>query len=325
MNPSTVLDLIEAYRRSRTMFAAAKLGVFDAAPLTASSFAASADLDLTATTLLLDGCVSLGLLTRDGDVYSLTPDSAVYLRSDSPQTLIGYILYSHDVLWQLWAHLDDAVREGTHRWKQSFGFDGPIFSHFFRTEESMRTFMRGMHGMGMLSSPKIVAALDLSPYRRMVDLGGGTGHLALSFLDRYPGTTAAVFDLERVVRLCEEFTAGRVECIAGDFFTDPLPAADCYALSRILHDWSEEKIGRLLRKICEALPEGGGVLICEALIDEDRRGPVRSLMQSLSMLTCTEGRERTASEYEQLCKQAGFGAVHAAKTDSPLDALLAIK
>ena len=48
-------------------------------------------------------------------------------------------------------------------------------------------------------------------------------------------------------------------------------------------------------------------------------------MQSLNMLTCTEGKERTLSEYEVLLNEAGFVNVIGCRTNSPLDATLAIK
>lgn len=322
---NTVLDLLEGFRRSKTMFAAAKIGVFDATPASAAALAQTFAADERAMTLLLDACVSLGLLERDGDIYSNTRDADLYLRKASPETVVGYVLYSNDVLWRLWAHLEDAVREGTHRWPQAFGLEGPIFSHFFKTEESMRTFLTGLHGLGRLGSPAVVDAFDLSGYRNFVDLGGGTGHLALAFVERYPGAKATVFDLPKVIPLAREMTNGRVDCVGGDFFADPLPEADCYAVSRILHDWSPEKIGRLLRKIHEALPLGGALLIGEMLLDDDRRGPVSAYMQSVNMLTCTEGQERTAAEYEALCRAAGFREVRSKRTGTPSDAVLAVK
>ena len=48
-------------------------------------------------------------------------------------------------------------------------------------------------------------------------------------------------------------------------------------------------------------------------------------MQSLNMLVCTEGRERTVSEYAALLREAGFSEVEGRKTGAPLDAVLAVK
>ncbi len=302
---NTVLDLIDAFRRSKTMFAAVELGIFDG----------QRPADCKELGRLLDACVSLGLLEKRGETYVNTPEAEKYLRSDSPDSMTGYIRYSNDALYPMWAHLEDAVREGTHRWKQTFGFDGPIFSHFFRTEDAMREFQKGMHGFGQLSSPAVVAAFDLRRFHRLIDLGGGSGHLAEAARARYPILEAAVFDLPAVARAFPG-------TIPGDFFTDPLPPADLYCLSRILHDWSEEKIRRLLAKIHAALPPDGALLIAEKLLHEQN---VSAHMQSLNMLIVTEGRERSAEEYGALLREAGFSSIEFRQTGAPLDAILAVK
>jgi acetylserotonin N-methyltransferase len=48
-------------------------------------------------------------------------------------------------------------------------------------------------------------------------------------------------------------------------------------------------------------------------------------MQSLNMLVCTEGKERTVSEYRALLEDAGFVDVQGLRTGAPLDAVLARK
>ena len=90
--------------------------------------------------------------------YKNGPVASMYLCRNSERALTGYILYSNDVLFRMWDHLEDAIREGTPRWKQTFGIEGGIFDHFFRTEEAKQTFLQGMHGFGLLSSPKVVEA-----------------------------------------------------------------------------------------------------------------------------------------------------------------------
>src|SRR5688572_26150542 len=145
-------------------------------------------------------------------------------------------------MWRLWGNLADAVREGTHRWQQTYGWDGPIFSHFFKTDDAKREFLMGMHGFGLVSSPHVVAAFDLRRFTRLVDLGGATGHLAIAACERYPALRAVVFDLPDALPLAHEIVgqsmvAERIELVPGDFFTDRLPQGDLYALGRILHDW----------------------------------------------------------------------------------------
>jgi acetylserotonin O-methyltransferase len=303
--PDNILELIDAFRRSKTMFAAVKLGIFEGAR----------PADCKALPRLLDACVALGLLEKRDGVYVNTPESDKYLRSESPDALTGYIHYSNEALYPMWAHLEDAVREGTPRWKQTFGIEGGIFSGFFRTDESKREFLKGMHGFGRITSPAVAKAFDLSRFHRLIDLGGASGHLAEAVRERYPQIEAHVFDLPEVAKLYPG-------TIAGDFFTDPLPEADLYSVGRILHDWSDEKIHRLLARIYSALPEEGGLLIAEKLLEP---GYVAAHMQSLNMLIGTEGRERSAGEYEVLLRAAGFSNVESRVTGAYLDTVLAIK
>ncbi len=332
-DPTIVLHLIEAFRRSKTMFTAVSLGVFDlleSRPAAVATLAGALGVNADALERLLDACVGLQLLSRQGNLYVNTPTASTYLSAQSASRMTGYIKYSDDVLWKMWGNLEDAIREGTNRWHQTFGWDGPIFSNFFRTPEATREFLMGMHGQGLVSSPQVVAAFDLSRYRRLVNLGGGTGHLAMAACLRYSELQAVVFDLPQTLDLAREIIAAspvadRIETIAGDFFADDLPEADLYALGRIIHDWSEAKILTLLGRLFERLPADGALLIAEKLLNEEKNGPPWAQMQNLGMLLYTEGKERTLAEYKALLERVGFSSVRGIVTPSPLDVILAVK
>jgi acetylserotonin O-methyltransferase len=332
-DPTPVLELLDAFRCSKVLFTTVALGIFDRLDEGEATVAELADGSRTnpdALERLLNACVYLKLLTRKDAKYANTPVATAYLCAKSPRRITGYLNYSNAILWKMWDHLEDAVREGTHRWPQTFGSEGPIFSHFFRNESDKREFLLGMHGQGQISSPEVVKAFDLSRFTKLVDLGGATGHLAMAACRHYPRLRAIVFDLPMAVPLAQEMIAGselasRVDVVAGDFFTDPLPQADLFAVGRILHDWGEDKIQRLLTKIYERLPKGGAVLVCEKLLDDDKSGPRWAVLQSLNMLVCTEGKERTLKEYDELLRAAGFSSVEGRRTNSPLDAVLAVK
>ena len=236
---------------------------------------------------LLDACVGLKLLTNQDGQHANSFEAATYLAANSPHRLTGYITCSNDVLWSLWRHLEDAVREGTHRWKQSFGWDGPILSSFFHTEASMREFLMGMHGHGLISSPYIVEAFDLRRFRHLIDLGGATGPLAIAACQRYPNLEATVFDLPESGPLAREIistspVADRVRFVAGDFFRDPLPPGEHHALGRIVHDWNDETIRALLRRVHHALPAAGSILLAEKFLLSDKSRPDWAHMQDLS-------------------------------------------
>ncbi len=330
---SLVLEYIHAFRRSKTMFVATALGIFDelaAGPRTADEIASRMSLNPDAADRLLHACVSLGLLQKQGQVFSNTATAKKYIVSTSPDSLAGYIVYSEQSLYPLWSHLDDAIREGANRWEQTFGSRTALFDHFFRDEAAKRSFLTGMHGLGQLSSKAVVRVFDLARFQHLVDLGGATGHLALAACEAYASLRATVFDLPAVSGLAHECiaksaVAGRVTFQPGDFFINDLPAADLYAIGRILHDWNRDQCLRLLTRIHQALPSGGALLIAETLLDDDHTGPRHALMQSLNMLVCTDGKEHSCSEYREMCASAGFQSVECRRTGTVLDAILALK
>jgi acetylserotonin N-methyltransferase len=322
------------------MFAAVSLGVFDALAsgprplddLLKSLTWESRSLNPDALERLLDACVGLRLIRyRDGR-YENLPVASAYLWSSSPYRLTGYIHSSNDVFWQLWGNLESAIQEGTHRWEKTFGWKDQFFKNMFKTEEAKTEFIMGMHGWGQISSPRLVEAFSLNQFNNLVDLGGGTGHVAIAFCQKHTDSrkSAIVFDLPEVVPLAEKVIgeaglSNRIKVQGGDFFKDPLPAGDLYCVARTLHDWPENKIIELLTKVHERLPNRGALLIAEKLLNDDRSGPYWAQMQNLNMLVLAEGKERTLGEYKELLGRVGFRQVKAAVTDGPLDFLLAVK
>ncbi len=332
-DPAIVLELIEAFRRSKIMFAGVSLGIFDAlaaGPMAPEALASRLNCHSDSLRRLLESLCGLGLVIANDGQFGNTAAADQYLTSGSDHRMTGYINYSNRVMWPMWSNLEDAIREGTHRWQQTYGWDGPIFSSFFNTEETMREFLMGMHGFGMMTSPQVVSAIDLSRFKHLVDLGGATGHLAIAACRRYPSLCATVFDLPNAIPLAREIVGetdvtSRIDFHGGDFFADELPPADLYSLGRILHDWSDEKIEVLLRKIFAALPSGGALLVGEKIVNESKDGPRWAQLQDINMLIVTEGRERSLSEYETLLTEVGFVDVTARRNQVPLDVIVAFK
>src|SRR5258708_29091960 len=82
-DPSPVIDLIDAFRRSKAMFTAVRLGVFDrleAGPAGLVELAADFSANPDALERLLDANVGLGLLVKTSDgAYANTDCAAAYL------------------------------------------------------------------------------------------------------------------------------------------------------------------------------------------------------------------------------------------------------
>ena len=73
-DPGIVLDLLQAFRRSKAMFAAVSLGVFEAlaaGPKSPTDLAHDLRADPDALERLLDACVGLQLIRKQGERFRL--------------------------------------------------------------------------------------------------------------------------------------------------------------------------------------------------------------------------------------------------------------
>ncbi|KAM4609400.1 acetylserotonin O-methyltransferase [Polymixia lowei] len=338
--PRKILDYMEGFLVSKTLFTACELGVFDLllgseGPLSAEEISQAVGASLDGTQRLLAACAGLELLTahcqENGRVlYSNTEQARVYLTSSSPLSLHHSIQYSSRTIYLCFHYLTDAVREGSNQYEKAFGVTSKdLFEALYRSDEEMVKFMQLMNSIWNICGRDVVTAFDLSPFRNIYDLGGCSGALAKQFTSAYPECTVTIFDLPKVVHMSREHfvTDGnqRICFQEGDFFKDHLPEADLYILARILHDWTDQRCTELLTRVHQACKPGGGVLLVEALLLEDGSGPLRAQLYSLNMLVQTEGRERTATEYTDLLAAAGFTRVQVRRTGKIYDAVLGLK
>uniref|UniRef100_A0A8C5S3M9 Acetylserotonin O-methyltransferase n=1 Tax=Laticauda laticaudata TaxID=8630 RepID=A0A8C5S3M9_LATLA len=151
-----------------------------------------------------------------------------------------------------------------------------------RSKEELQTFSNFMNDVWPLLGREVLSAFDLSQFPLICDLGG-----------KYRQCFVIFFTSSK--NHCLPSEESRITFHSGDFFEDPFPEADLYILARILHDWSDERCSQLQHKVYQACKPGGGVLIVEMLLNEDRRGPLAAHIYSFLMLLSTEGREWSVS------------------------------
>ncbi|XP_066477205.1 acetylserotonin O-methyltransferase [Tiliqua scincoides] len=337
--PHILIQYQNGFLISKVMFAACELGVFDLLKeskenLSSKVIAERLGTSLHGTERLLDACVGLKLLSvevkEEGAFYGNTEISNLYLTKSSPKSQYHNLMYYSKTIYLCWHYLTDAVREGKNQYERAFGISSnDVFEALYRSEEEMIKFMYGLNAVWSICGRDVIAAFDLSPFTTIYDLGGGAGALAQECVSLYADCTVTIFDLPKVVEIAKKHFISpeerRIMFYEGDFFKDPVPEADLYILARILHDWADEKCVQLLRKVQKACKSGGGVLLIETLLNEDKSGPLESQLYSMNMLVQTEGKERTPKEYNQLLTAAGFKETEIKKTGKLYDAILGRK
>src|SRR5262249_30124388 len=136
-----------------------------------------------------------------------------------------------------------------------------------------------------------------------------------------PKMRGVLFDLPHALEggqrtMAEAGLSDRCTVVSGDFFRSVPAGGDAYMLSRVIHDWTDEKAVEILRGVRGALEAKGRLLLFETMIRADRRLSY-PLLSDLNMLIRTGGCERSEAEYRALYKAAGFKLTRAVETPSP--------
>jgi hypothetical protein len=197
------------------------------------------------------------------------------------------------------------------------------FEALFADPAVGRSFNEGMTNISALAAPAILEAYDFSGIRKLVDVGGGHGHLLRSILKRYPEMDGTLYDLGNVVEGAA--AAERLNRVAGDMFQSVPAGADAYMMQHIVHDWDDGSARKILTNCRKALGDtrGGKVLLLEGVIRPGNEpDPIKFL--DLEMLTMCTGKERTEEQYRELLESAGLRLHRIVRTKQTVDVIEAV-
>ena len=311
--PDEFLQMVNAWRESRIVLTAVELDVFSAIGAGASpgEIARRLGADPRATGQLLNALAALGLLLKRGDSFQNGPVAERFLRSGAPEDRRGSLLHVA-ALWHRWSALTECVRSGRPAPR------GP------REEADTAAFIAAMHVSSTQRAPALVAALDLSGVRRVLDLGGGSGGLAIALARAMPGLAVEVLDLADVVPLTQHYVreaglADRVTTRVGELNADDFGAGyDLVLLSAICHMNGAAANADLIRRAARALAPAGRLAISDFVLEPDRTAPIAGAIFALNMLVNTaEGGNYTEAEYFGWMRDAGLADVEHVRMPGP--------
>lgn len=308
ISPSRIMEQASAFYGSCVLFTASDMGVFkvlDEQGTADLEFVNKAiNGDLRGTRLLLDACVAVGLITKDGNLYSNTPETAAFLVPGKPGDLSDAIRYNRDV-YNAWGKLPELVKTGT-----------PVESpelHLGDDEARTRAFVMSMHGRAMGIGQMLIPMLDLKDCSNLLDIGGGSGAYAILAAQSNPTLKCTVMDLPAVSAIASELVeaagvADRVKCIAGNYREAKFPAGnDVINILGVLHQESPESILDILKRSYDVLMPGGKINILDMMTDETRCSPPFSALFAVNMALTTEnGWVFSSKDMEEWLAEAGF-------------------
>ncbi|MDQ3253475.1 MAG: acetylserotonin O-methyltransferase [Acidobacteriota bacterium] len=314
VTPEKIMQLGLGFWGSKTLLSAIEVGLFTvlaAVPLDAPALTERLRLHPRSARDFFDALVALGVLEREGGLYRNTAETDLFLVRGKPSYIGGMLEMANERLYPFWGSLTEGLRTGLPQNEMKSGGAG-LFDSIYGDPERLHLFLGAMTGLSMGASQAIAEKFPWRDHKTVVDVGGAQGGLLVQVCLGHPHLTGTNFDLPVVGPVFEEYVASRglgerLSFRPGDFFNEPLPPADVITMGHILHDWNLDEKRMLLGKAYEALPEGGALIVFEALIDDERRENAFGLLMSLNMLIETPGGfDYTGADCRQWMREVGF-------------------
>lgn len=313
-SPEKIMQLGFAFWGSKTLLSAVELGLFTElakGPQKFADISKKFNLHPRSARDFLDALVALGMLNREGEVYSNTPDTNVFLDKAKPSYMGGILEMANARLYPFWGRLTDGLHTGQPQNEIRDGEAG-LFEKLYSDPAKLKQFLQAMTGISIGSGMAIAQKFPWKNYKTFLDVGGAQGGCTAQIALAHPHLTGGCFDLPAVGPIFTDYVkemglASRLTFKAGDFFKDAIPQADVLVMGHILHDWDLAEKKALLKKAYDALPKGGALIVYEALIDDDRRENAFGLLMSLNMLVETPGGfDYTGKDCIGWMREAGF-------------------
>jgi hypothetical protein len=307
-SPDRILEVLNGFQGSAILKAGIDLGLFTAIAAgdgEPAALAASCQADARAVEVLCDSLTVMGFLKKTSGVYSLGPDSAVFLDKTSPAYIGGIadFLVAPEML-RNWADVTAVVRRGGPAGLANIAPEAPIWVEF----------ARGMAGFTSFTA-KIMADLIVKGGEpaKVLDIAAGHGLFGVEIAKAAPGAQIVAQDWPQVLDVAHEnaVTAGvadRWNRLAGSAFDVPFGSGyDLIMLTNFLHHFDAGTCEALLRKCFDALISGGRVATLEYVPNDDGISPPVAAMFGMVMLVSTpKGRAYRYSELDAMHRAAGF-------------------
>jgi len=309
-NPLLIFDALNGFQRATALKAAIELDIFTligAGAVTAAELAKRANTSPKGMRILCDFMTIQGFLTKQDNVYALTPDSAVFLDKKSPAYLgsIAFFLV-HPIHMANYMDVTGAVRKGGAVSEHgNMGPEAPIWVDFAR-------FMAPVSAMGATALAQIVNTPGQP--MKVLDIAAGPGAYGIAIAKLNPKAEIYGLDWKNVLALSTEHArqAGvgdRYHGIAGSAFdVDMGSGYDLVLLPNFLHHFDHATNVKLLKRVRAALKLGGRVATVEFVPNDDRISPPTAAAFSMMMLGSTAGGDAyTFKELDAMFRDAGFG------------------
>ena len=312
-----ISDVAFGFMGSKALFAALHYGLFThlaEGPLTAEEAAAACGLHPERTRTLLTALAALGLVAVEDGRFANGPGAEAFLVKGAKYDFGDYLRLQVDrQMYGLFDQIEDAL---ANRLPEDATRS---YADWFADPEQARLYSESQHHGSLGPARSLARATDLSQARVLLDVGGGTGAMAITLCEANPDLRAVILDFPTVAAVGREFAAEaglaeRIDWLEGDALKADWPeGVDAVLMSYLFSGVPGSAHEGLVERAFDHLAPGGRVLVHDFVVHADRSGPKLAALWQLQHTAFTpRARSLDDAGLAALLEGAGFEAVEVA-------------
>jgi SAM-dependent methyltransferase len=320
VTPAPIMELASGFMAAKQLFAANSLGLFEAIEHGADTTAALAsqlEVPERSVRVSADAMVAVGMIACDDGRYRNSAVASAFLAGRTPVDLRPFLRFWDQISYPQWTGLEHALRTRD-------GHAGEL------TAQQTEVFAAGVEAITAGAANALANAYDFTAHRRLLDVGGGTGSFLLPILAAAAGLDATLVELPETAtiaraRLSHSAVADRVQVIAADALTDPLPPGhDAILVANFIHLFSPETNQRFLTNLADAVEPGARLLLVDFWTDPTHTSPpIAALLAGEFLLVSGEGDVYSQADLDAILTQTGWRPIEQRELAGPQSLVIA--
>lgn len=304
--PENITRLLDAVYPSFALLAGMELDLFTQlgnGPLTAEQLANGINVQAAKLRPLLYALVVSGLLSVENQLFSNTLEADHYLVRGKPEYMGGL----QEITSSNWSRVlktAETIRSGRPLENVNYHTD---------SQDDMMALFRGLYPGAVADAKRLMDLYDFSTYSALLDVGGGSGALAITIAKAYPHLKATIIDLPSVTPITRLFleeakVANRIDILSGDAVRDLLSGSyDVIVARHVIQVLSADENRALLNNLATVLKPGGVIHLVGWVLNESRKSPKEIVGYNLILLTAyKDGQAYTEQEYREWLTETDF-------------------
>ncbi len=282
INLKNILDISYGPIREKVLMAGIKLKIFDylTEPKTAKEICNDLSSHEINTELYLNALTALGLIEKKNGAYC-NSDLAQELLVSERDYYMGDFIASLTSTWHV-----ISMKELT-----SLILNGPSGRMNIMSESLWeRNTRNGVNyqriELAQTASTIISSLPEYSGLQKMLDLGGGSGMVAMNIVKKHPNMQGVIFDQPAVVKVTNEYIEkyqmnDRVKAIGGNYMVDDIGSGYDLIWASFTFNFHQDELDAIISKLYDALNEGGVFIYFGDGVEKEGTYPAEPIMGML--------------------------------------------